>query len=93
MPVQLDAAALDRMEVSTWRTDAGDLDVLIGLRSAAGERVSYDELEQRSVETTLGAVTIRLAELPDIIESKRFADREKNREALPELEELLREDQ
>jgi hypothetical protein len=64
LPVQLDAAALDRMEVSTWRTDAGDLDVLIGLRSAAGERVSYDELEQRSVETTLGAVTIRLADSP-----------------------------
>lgn len=90
LPVVIDAVALQRMEVSTWRTDAGDLDVLHSLRSADGRRRGFDELLPRATDTILGAVRVRLAALADIVEAKRFADRAKDREALPELDELLR---
>jgi hypothetical protein len=33
LPTQLDAETLGRIEISTWRTDAGDLDVLTDLPS------------------------------------------------------------
>lgn len=88
LPVQLDAATLRGMEVSTWRTTAGDLDVLRSLRDLAGGRRSYGELESRAVGISVNEVEVRLAGLADIIDSKRFADREKDREALPELESL-----
>ena len=76
------------MEISTWRTDAGDLDVLAALRDGDGRRVTFGELVRRSTSTSVGGLTIRLAALDDIIESKRFANREKDQEALPELEQL-----
>jgi len=88
LPVQLDAATLRGMEVSTWRTTAGDLDVLRSLRDLDGGRRSYGELAARSVAISVNEVEIRLAGLGDIIESKRFADREKDHDALPELEAL-----
>jgi len=89
LPMMVDGAALARMEISTWRTDAGDLDVLHDLRAADGTRLPYEHLAGRSTSTNLGSVRIRLASLGDIVASKRFADREKDREALPELEQLL----
>lgn len=91
LPIVLDGPALARMEISTWRTEAGDLDVLRDLRSADGSRLGFSSLSPRSKATTLGGVHIRLASLGDIVASKRFADRDKDREALPELERLLRE--
>jgi hypothetical protein len=91
LPLVLDGAALARMEISTWRTEAGDLDVLRDLRSADGSRLGFSALSPRSTATTLGGVHIRLASLGDIVASKRFADRDKDREALPELERLLRD--
>lgn len=91
LPVVIDAMALGRMEISTWRTSAGDLDVLHHLRSEAGGRVDYSEMSQRSTRTDLGGLEVRLASLGDIVASKRFADREKDRAALPDLERLLRE--
>jgi len=91
LPVVLDAAALERMEISTWRTDAGDLDVLEVLRAGDGRRIGFAELVERSSSTSVGSLSIRLAALGDIIESKRFANREKDQEALPELERLKAE--
>jgi hypothetical protein len=76
------------MEISTWRTTAGDLDVLRSLRDLDGVRRSYGELAGRSVAISVNEVEIRLAGLGDIIDSKRFADREKDHDALPELEAL-----
>jgi hypothetical protein len=29
LPMKIDAVALNAIEISTWRTDAGDLDVLV----------------------------------------------------------------
>jgi hypothetical protein len=79
------------MEISTWRTDAGDLDVLRDLRDSDGHLVGFDDLVGRSSPTSVGGVQIRLSALSDIVASKRFADRDKDREALPELERLLGE--
>lgn len=69
-------------------TSAGDLDVLRSLRDLTGGRRSYDDLEARSVGISVNQIEIRLAGLGDIIDSKRFADRAKDHEALPELEAL-----
>ena len=88
LPVIVDGRALAAMEISTWRTDAGDIDLLAFLRNDAGDRVGFDELARRSSETRVGSVAVRVAGLEDIISSKRFADRDKDRDALPELEAL-----
>lgn len=70
LPLMLDAAALARMEISTWRTAAGDLDVLRDLRAADGSRLGFADLTSRAIVTTLGGVQVRLASLGDIVESK-----------------------
>lgn len=88
LPVILDGAALAAMEISTWRTDAGDIDVLAYLRDAAGRRVGFADLADRAREISVGGTAVRVAGLADIIESKRFADRDKDRDAVPELERL-----
>lgn len=88
LPVILDGAALAALEISTWRTDAGDIDILAHLRDAAGHPVEFVDLAGRSREITVGGVAVRVAGLSDIIESKRFADRDKDRAAIPELERL-----
>jgi hypothetical protein len=43
LPTRLDATSLSRLEISTWRTDAGDLDVLTAIRRRDGQRASYDD--------------------------------------------------
>jgi hypothetical protein len=91
LPVVIDGRALRDMEISTWRTDAGDLDVLRHLRDRTGARLAYEELEPRSATIHVIGREVRLAGLGDIIASKQFADRDKDHEALPEVERLMRE--
>ncbi len=91
LPVVIDGRSLAATEVTTWRTDAGDIDVLSTLRGEHGERRRFGDLVDRSSETVVTGVTVRVASLQDIVESKRFAGRDKDREALPELERLLGE--
>lgn len=79
-----DGEFLGSMEISTWRSDAGDVDVLRGLPSPAGE-VSYDQLVERSESVRLEGVPVKLAHLDDIITSKQTLDRPSDRDALPEL--------
>jgi hypothetical protein len=88
LPVIIDGPALAEMEISTWRTDAGDLDVLAYLRSVDGRRLEFADLLDRSETTVVAGVSVQVAGLDDIIDSKRFADRPKDREAIPELEQL-----
>jgi hypothetical protein len=92
LPIFIDGSALSALEISTWRTEAGDIDVLSSLRDVAGRSVDFAELAERSSRTVIDGVAVRLAALDDIIQSKRFADRPKDREALPELERLRDED-
>jgi hypothetical protein len=79
------AQALERLEISTWRTEAGDFDVLVGLRTAEGESRPSADLADRAVEVRFGDRSVRVASLIDIIESKEWADRPKDRDALVEL--------
>ncbi len=88
LPVVLDGPALNAMETSTWRTDAGDVDVLACLRDADGRPIPYDDLVDRATSSILDGVAVRLVSLPDLITAKRYADRAKDRDALPELEQL-----
>lgn len=87
LPVIVDAATLKGFGSSTWTTDAGPVDVL-GELPVAGGRRGYDDLVGRAVPRTVHGVVIYLAALDDIVASKEFADRDKDREALPELHEL-----
>lgn len=91
LPVRLDGDTLSRMEVSTWRTDAGDFDVLADLPTRDGRRLGYDDLIGRAKTQPLHGVTICVAALDDIIASKEWADRPKDREALAELRRLASE--
>ena len=78
-----------RGEITTWQTDAGPLDVLHDMPSRDGDRLSYDELNVRAItHTYAGGVAIRVAALDDIVASKQWANRPKDRRALPELEAL-----
>ena len=88
LPVILDGRALAAMEISTWRTDSGDVDVLAYLRDRSGRHVDFTDLDHRASATHIGDVAVRVAGLDDIIASKQFANRDKDRDALPELESL-----
>jgi hypothetical protein len=90
LPTRLDATSLSRLEISTWRTDAGDLDILTVLRRRDGERTSYEDLATRAVAVRVGDVVVSVAALDDIVASKEFADRPKDREALEELRRLAK---
>lgn len=88
LPVQLDEDMLARMEISTWRTDAGDLDVLADIPDSHGRPLCFEELASRAKDATLEGVAVRVAAFADIIASKEWAGRPKDHQALPELHEL-----
>ena len=88
LPVQIDAETIARMEISTWRTDAGDLDILANMPDRSGRHMVYEELYDRSRVITHDELIVRVAGLDDIIASKEWANRPKDRLALPELYEL-----
>lgn len=85
LPVQLDGHMLAAADISTWMTDAGAFDVLSGLRDLTGRLVPYDELARREQLIQGAGFTVHVAALEDIIAAKEYADRPKDREALPEL--------
>ena len=88
LPVQLTGATLVRMEISTWRTDAGDLDILTDIPDRDGRHMRYAELVDRASELHLDGIVVRVAALDDVIASKEWANRPKDRDALPELRSL-----
>jgi len=92
LPVHLSGATLARMEISTWRTDAGDLDVLADIPDRQGRHLSYEELATRAAELDLDGLVLRVAALEDVIASKEWADRPKDRAALDELRSLRQRD-
>lgn len=89
LPLHLDAATLAAFGSSTWTTDAGPLDLLVELRDSSGGRHPYADLATRASSVSVGELMISVASLEDIIESKRFAGRPKDLEAVPELQALL----
>jgi hypothetical protein len=87
--VPLDGKALGHYEVSTWRTDHGDVDVIAGTPTKKrGKLASYDDLARRAHARTAFGVTLRIADLDDVIEAKEALGREPDRAALPELRAL-----
>jgi hypothetical protein len=89
LPVQVDGVTLASSELSTWRTDAGDFDVLTSLPGRDGRRLGYEDIEPRADQVHGFGFTIRAASLGDIIASKEWTNRPKDRSALPELYRLL----
>jgi hypothetical protein len=85
LKVQLDGVMLENSGNSTWTTDAGAFDVLADLKDLNGQSVPYEELIKRSTMMKGDGFVLRVASLDDIIAAKTFANREKDREALPEL--------
>ena len=92
LPVHLSGATLARMRISTWRTDAGDLDILAEISDRQGRQISYEELAARATVLDLDGIAVRVAALDDVIASKERADRPKDRAALEELRTLRRPD-
>lgn len=88
LPGYIDGLRLARMEISTWRTDAGAFDVLADMPDRVGRRLRYEELEPRSSVVRYEGIVIRVAALEDVIASKEWADRPKDHDALPELRRL-----
>lgn len=88
LPVQLDSETLRSFGSSTWMTDAGPIDVLRELRDQRGRDVSFSTLRSRSVDQEIGGLVVHIAALNDIIAAKEHADRDKDRDALPELRRL-----
>ena len=85
---QVNADMLGRMDISTWRTDAGDFDVLTDIPNAEGHRATFDDLVARAAIQEVNGVIVRVASLEDVIASKEWADRPKDHDALPELRRL-----
>lgn len=77
---------LGRTSMTRWHTRAGILDVLQDIPAGdRGERQGYAELEQRAVRVSGAERALLVAALDDIIASKEHANREKDKDALPEL--------
>ena len=90
LPVQLSGSTLARMEISTWRTDAGDLDVLADIPDRHGHHLSYEQLALGAAELHLDEIAVRVAAQDDVIASKEWSDRPKDRVALDERRTLRR---
>jgi hypothetical protein len=78
-----------KMELGTWRTVAGDIDVLLDIPSTGRwELARYDHLIENASVIELEGQRVLVAALEDIIRSKQIANRPADREALPELQAL-----
>jgi hypothetical protein len=87
LPVTIDSLTLSRTDISTWRTDAGDIDLLVNISGSEGLR-PYEDLVASAHRLVLAGAPVLTASLDDIIVSKEHANRAKDRQALPELYEL-----
>ncbi|MGH9063086.1 MAG: hypothetical protein ACRDZQ_12450 [Acidimicrobiales bacterium] len=85
----IDERSLRGFEVSTWRTDHGDVDVIVGTPTADRQHLArYEDLAARAQSREAFGVTIQVADLGDVIESKQALARDPDLAALPELHRL-----
>ncbi len=87
----IDGRLLSHMQIGNWSTDAGDLDILQLIPGLDGRQLGYSELCQHATKVTDDGRVFAVASLADITASKRAAGRQKDLEALPELDRLLAE--
>ena len=85
LPFLWDEKTLGNATVLTLETDLGAIDLLAEV-AGIGE---YGEVEARSLSVEAFGRKIRTLDLRSLITAKRTAGRQKDREALPELEGLL----
>lgn len=83
LPVRIEGRTLEGN--TTWRTDAGDIDIMAEIPRRESGKVGYDELAGRALVVEVSGRRVRVAALDDIISSKERANRPKDHEALPEL--------
>lgn len=83
-----DGRFLIQMDLSTWRSTAGDIDVLRSLPAPGGAELRYERLLARADSVQIDGVRVMVASLDDVITSKETTDRPSDREALPELRSL-----
>lgn len=72
------------LEISTWRSPHGDIDVLRNLPSPHGH-LDYEQLLERAEDRSFVGRIVKVASLGDVIVSKQTANRPSDHEALPEL--------
>ena len=84
----LDGRFLIQMELSTWRSEQGDIDVLRGLPSGDGDEERYEALLSRSTSVVVDGIAVAVASLDDVIRSMEVLGRESDADALPELRRL-----
>ena len=87
-PAMIHPETFTRAELTTWMTDAGPLDVLHDIPNRDGTRRQFEDLAAGSAEADFGGVRVRVAALDDIVSSKEWANRPKDRAALDELRAL-----
>lgn len=83
--IEPDLGKLETMRTHLLLTDLGALDVL----SAIGNGSTYQDLQDRTISYELGEMRARILELSAVIESKKQANRDKDRAALPILLQTL----
>ncbi|HSU83324.1 MAG TPA: hypothetical protein VLR69_12955 [Thermoanaerobaculia bacterium] len=83
--IEPDLGKLETMRTHLLLTELGALDVL----SAIGNGFTYQDLVSRTVSYELGEMRVRVLELAAVIESKKQANRDKDRAALPILLQTL----
>ena len=81
-----DVDKLDTIRNHLLLTDLGGLDVF----STIGDGLTYEDLLSRSSEYEVRGMRLRVLGLAAIVETKQFADRDKDRAVLPILERTLK---
>ncbi len=73
------------MTIHLLKTDLGSLDLL----KSIGADLGYGDLIEKTAHFEVGGLQVPVLDLETIIETKEYADRPKDRSALPFLRELL----
>ena len=87
LPFHCDARFLEQVSLLNLVTEYGELDIVFEPAGTEG----YDELAGDAERYDLDGLVVSVASLKSVIESKRSADRQKDRATLPTLEALLAE--
>lgn len=83
---------LKNMQIGTWVTRYGDFDIIHDIPAGEnGALYKYKDLYVNHDDVPVFGIVVHVASLKDIVASKRFAGRPKDIAVLPELEELLKQ--
>jgi hypothetical protein len=93
VPFPIAASTFNSFELSTWRTDLGDVDIITGIPTATrGALNRYEQLAPHAEDRQLDSGThVLVGHLDDIIESKLALSRPSDLVALDELLQMQRD--